>query len=167
MEFLFAFILGLSFINVYGQTWPSQYDTSLQGTSLNFDYTGDTTRSITRLIFDQNETHVYGVADGSTSTGANSTMIFKADLDLNFQWAMAYNYTIFGSKGFEIDTANVYLYFTIQVPDWIIGRMFTDNGTIENAQFITTTYAWDMVLSKDDQFAYLLLLDSKTIFAML
>ena len=106
---------------------------------------------------------MYGIAEGSTSTGANSTMIFKADLELNFQWAMAFNHTIFGNRGFEIDSTDTHLYFSLQVSDWILGRMFTENGTIEYAKLIISSISWDMVISKDDQFAYTILLLGKFI----
>ena len=117
MKFILAFIFGLLIINVNGQSCLSQYNTSLQGTSLNFDYTGDTARSITRLIFDQGENNLYGIAEGLTPVSSNLTMIFKSDLNLNFLWAMAYNNTMPANRGIEIDSTDTYLYFTLEASD--------------------------------------------------
>ena len=144
------------------QTWPSSYNTTFEAIDLKFEFTGDDSRNISLLTFDSTQTYLYGFAEGSSAV-LNDTIIFKANVELVFQWTVTISEPIDANNGVYIDDTNGYLYFHYNNPSCIIIRMHTSNGTLQYVRKMSDVLlSWEfLALNVEQTYLYPLVLNGK------
>ena len=136
------------------QTWEANYDRSFEAVRLSFEFSTDTSREITALTMNNDESFLYGASLGGHAP-AEGVNVFKSDLELNFVWSKSVGDKFYANKGFEVDSSDTFLYFNFYESQWVHVRMYTANGTISYAKLINNIDTCEFtILSQDDQYTY-------------
>ena len=149
--FLLFLVIRMASMNV----WNSSYDKFYESTRLSFEFSGDESRELAKLLVSSDENYYYGLAKGSVSSTPNS-IIFSMDSLLNYRWSI-YVQDEIDRDLFFLSYDDASIYYIQSANGCTLVKQPTSGSSIEFSKAFPSTIinCRMMTMSKNSNYLYL------------